>query len=199
LAVLPIIADVKRLKVLLAGNGAQTLKRLAMLDAAGCDGLPVFSPDPEAALALAAGRRRVARWPEASDFNGVAIAFAGDLTPEHAGLFYAAAKAAGALVNVEDQLPYCDFHVPSLVRRGDLLISISTAGKSPALAQMIRARIESDFGPEWEERLDAIARLRAQWRADGLGPQDISARTRDAAAGWFAARAPQSLTEVSRS
>lgn len=191
---LPIVADVKRLKIVLAGNGAQTLKRLAMLDAAGCAALRVFAPEPLDALRESAGSRWLSRMPEASDFEGAALAFGGDLSAEHGERFYALARAAGALVNVEDVLPFCDFHVPSLVRRGALVISISTGGRSPALAQMIRERIESDFGPEWEERLDMVAGKRAEWRAQGLSGSEISARTRAAAQEWFAA-GPSSLSE----
>jgi precorrin-2 dehydrogenase / sirohydrochlorin ferrochelatase len=194
LAVLPIIADVKRLKVILAGNGPQTLKRLTMLDAAGCADLRVFARGPDALLRTAAGLRLVERFPIAADFTGAAVAFAGDLSAEEGERFYAMAKAAGALVNVEDVLPLCDFHVPSLVRRGALVISISTGGRSPALAQMIRERIENEFGPEWEERLDAVAAQRAAWRAQGLSGPEISARTRAAAQDWFAAE-PKSLTQ----
>uniref|UniRef100_UPI0038B24505 precorrin-2 dehydrogenase/sirohydrochlorin ferrochelatase family protein n=1 Tax=Geminicoccus flavidas TaxID=2506407 RepID=UPI0038B24505 len=75
-----------------------------------------------------------------------------------------AARTEGVLVNIEDHPPFCDFHTPALVRRGDLLVSISTAGKSPGLAMRLRRWLESQLGEEWAERLEAIARKRTAWR-----------------------------------
>jgi precorrin-2 dehydrogenase/sirohydrochlorin ferrochelatase len=187
IGLLPIIADVERSAILLAGNGAQTVKRLAMLDAAGCRTLRIFASAPDPALRQAAGPRLMSRWPEPTDFEGVRLAFAGDVNAAEAEAFYGTGRAAGALVNVEDMLPFCDFHVPSIVRRGGLLISISTGGRSPALAQMIRAQIERHYGPEWEDRLDAVAAQRAAWRSQGVSPSEISARTRALALDWFTA------------
>lgn len=52
-------------------------------------------------------------------------------------------------VNIVDDPVRCDFIVPSIVRQGDLTISISTGGKSPALAKKIREELEIKFGPEY--------------------------------------------------
>ena len=133
----------------------------------------------------------IARWPTAQDLKGCAVLFVGDVPHDKGEQLFALGRSQGCLVNVEDVLPLCDFHVPSIVRRGDLVISVSTGGKSPALAQMIRARIGVAFGPEWEGHLDAIAELRAGWKAQGCGPVEVSRRTREAieAAGWFSSHA----------
>jgi precorrin-2 dehydrogenase/sirohydrochlorin ferrochelatase len=72
----------------------------------------------------------------------------------------------------------CDFHVPAQVRRGDLLVAVSTAGRSPALSRALREHLEGRFGPEWESRLDEIADLRNAWRAEGASPNEVSRRTR---------------------
>jgi precorrin-2 dehydrogenase/sirohydrochlorin ferrochelatase len=196
--VLPIIVDVKRSKVLVVGEGPQTVKRLAALDASGATHVQVFAPVPSDPLAIAAGARLIRRWPNGEDVENAALVFVGDLPPEKAERFFVLARGKGALVNVEDQIAFCDFHVPSIVRRGDLLISVSTGGRSPALAQMIRARIGLAFGPEWEGHLDAIADLRAGWRAAGLEPAEISKRTEAAvaAAGWFDAHGGLALPEI---
>ena len=54
---------------------------------------------------------------------------------------FAEAEASGVLINAVDDPPFCDFYFPSVVRRGDLQIAISTAGHSPALAQRLRKEI----------------------------------------------------------
>jgi precorrin-2 dehydrogenase/sirohydrochlorin ferrochelatase len=89
------------------------------------------------------------------------------------------ARPAGILVNVEDVPELCDFHVPATVRRGDLLLSISTGGKAPGLARLIREWLEARFGPQWSYRLDHLGQRRAQWRGDGQSPSEVSRRTRE--------------------
>ena len=53
------------------------------------------------------------------------------------------------------------------VRRGDLLLTVSTGGASPGLAARIRARLAAEFGPEWAERVALLRRHRAAWRRKG--------------------------------
>ena len=73
----------------------------------------------------------------------------------------------GVLVNVEDRKAWCDFHLPAVIRRGDLVLTVSTNGRSPGLARRIRRRLEGLFGPEWGERVDHVAARRDEWRAAG--------------------------------
>ena len=60
---------------------------------------------------------------------------------------YHEAQRRGVLCNVVDVPDLCDFFYPSVVRRGDLQIAVSTSGKSPSLAQKIRQQLERQFGP----------------------------------------------------
>jgi precorrin-2 dehydrogenase / sirohydrochlorin ferrochelatase len=62
---------------------------------------------------------------------------------------YHEAQRRGVLCNVVDVPDLCDFFYPSVVRRGDLQIAISTAGQSPSLAQTIRQQLEKQFGPAY--------------------------------------------------
>ncbi len=71
------------------------------------------------------------------------------------------AKQKGIMVNVVDYPSECDFILPSVVRRGDLIIAISTSGKSPAFSKAMRKRLESLYGPEYGIFLDIIAALRS--------------------------------------
>jgi precorrin-2 dehydrogenase/sirohydrochlorin ferrochelatase len=70
------------------------------------------------------------------------------------------AVAAGMPVNVVDDVPRCTFIAPSIVRRGDLLIAISTGGGSPALAVRIKERLAEEFGNEYEAMLALLGELR---------------------------------------
>ncbi len=62
---------------------------------------------------------------------------------------YHEAQRRGVLCNVVDVPDLCDFFYPSVVRRGDLQIAVSTAGKSPSLAQKLRQQLEKQFGPAY--------------------------------------------------
>ena len=59
------------------------------------------------------------------------------------------AQRLGVLCNAVDVPDLCDFYYPSVVRRGDLQIAVSTAGQSPSLAQQIRQQLEKQFGPAY--------------------------------------------------
>lgn len=75
---------------------------------------------------------------------------------------YHEAHRRGVLANVVDVPDLCDFFYPSMVRRGDLQIAISTAGQSPSLAQRIRHQLEKQFGPgyaRWVAELGETRRL----------------------------------------
>jgi precorrin-2 dehydrogenase / sirohydrochlorin ferrochelatase len=75
---------------------------------------------------------------------------------------YDEAQRRGVLCNVVDVPDLCDFYYPSVVRRGDLQIAVSTAGNSPSLAQKIRQQLEKQFGPayaDWVRELGETRKL----------------------------------------
>ncbi len=75
---------------------------------------------------------------------------------------FAEAEAAGILINAVDDPPFCDFYFPSVVRRGDLQIAISTAGHSPALAQRLRKEINSILPLDAGDWLNELGNLRRE-------------------------------------
>lgn len=174
---LPISLDLSRLAAVLVGAGEIVARRLALLDAAGATVLTVYAPDADAALAAAAGERLHRVWPGADDFAAVRLVLVAGLALDQSAAIARAARRAGALVNVEDVVELCDFHLPALVRRGDLTIAVGTGGKSPALARRLRQHFDRKFGPEWQGRLDELAASRSAWRGQGLPASEVSARS----------------------
>ena len=81
--------------------------------------------------------------------------------PEVNRAVYLEATSKSILCNAVDDPPYCDFYFPSIVRRGDLQIAISTAGDSPALSQRLRKEINAalplDLGA-WLQQLGNLRR-----------------------------------------
>jgi precorrin-2 dehydrogenase len=80
------------------------------------------------------------------------------------------ATAKQVLCNAVDEPDHCHFYYPAVVRRGDLQIAISTAGHSPALAQRLRSDLEVLIGPEYENLLQWLGRVRAMLFCRNLDP-----------------------------
>jgi precorrin-2 dehydrogenase/sirohydrochlorin ferrochelatase len=184
---LPISVDLAQVRVLLVGDGSVARRRLALLDEAGAAMLEVYAPDPEPALAALAGARLRRRLPLPAEIAHAQLVFVAGLPEPAVSDICRVARAAAVLVNVEDDRRHSDFHSAAVIRRGDLTVAISTNGKSPGLASLMRRVLEHRVGPEWEMRLDQIAALRRAWRAAGADPAAIGRRTRDwvARQGWL--------------
>lgn len=182
----PMLVDLKAVHVALAGNGEAALGRLGMLDAEGAQ-VTVFAPSPSEALAEAAGKRLVRQLPRVEDIALSRILFVAGLAKADAERLAGEARRAGVFVNTEDSPSLCDFHVPAIVRRGDLVLTVSTGGASPALARILKRRLEAEFDESWGQRLGEIAGWRKVWREKGLNGPDITARTEAeiSARGWL--------------
>ncbi|EQE82961.1 precorrin-2 dehydrogenase/sirohydrochlorin ferrochelatase family protein [Clostridioides difficile] len=69
-------------------------------------------------------------------------------------------RAKNKLVNVVDNIEISNFTVPSYIKRGDLLISVSTGGKSPSLSSKIKKEIEEKYTEDYEEYLNVLGDIR---------------------------------------
>ncbi|MDE2350550.1 MAG: siroheme synthase [Alphaproteobacteria bacterium] len=155
---LPIVLDPASIAVGLCGVGEGLARRQQMLAAAGVLPAAVAPETPDEALC------------------GLAALFIAGLPHAEAHRLAARARLAGVLVNVEDLPALCDFHVPSAIRRGDLLLTVSTSGKAPGLAKAIREWLERLFEAAWGERLSEAAEARLRWRRDGHPPAEVARR-----------------------
>ena len=173
----PINLDLRRLTVLVVGDDAATARRLGELDQAGAASVKVFSADPCRALRDRAGDRLTRGLPQIVDMNAAAIVFVINIDTAIAADLANTARAVGTLVNVEDVKPFCDFYSPSRIQRGDLLVTVSTNGKSPRLAGRIRRAIESWLVPEWAGRLEELAAQRGIWRTKGASMKKLTELT----------------------
>ena len=169
----PIVLDLSQARVALVGNGKAALRRLALLDDDAARHVAVYADDPLPDLARQAGSRLRRAMPSAAELAGVQIVFAVDLAAQRLAELSATARAVGALVNIEDRPELSSFHSPALLRRGDLLIAVSTNGHSPGLARRVKRFLADLFGVEWQGRLDALAALRQGWREAGAGPAEL--------------------------
>jgi precorrin-2 dehydrogenase / sirohydrochlorin ferrochelatase len=97
-----------------------------------------------------------------ADLAGAFLVIAHDPDPGERARLSHAARAAGALVNVVDDIPACDWAMPAIVRRGELLLAIGTGGASPTLARKMRVKLETEYGPEWAEVLRVLREVRQE-------------------------------------
>lgn len=107
----------------------------------------------------------------ASDLRGVFLVVAATSSPALHAEIYKLARHRGVLCNVVDDPEHCDFYYGSVVRRGSLQIAISTGGRSPALAQRLRKRLEREFGEEYEQWLEELGAVRKSLFAKSVSPE----------------------------
>jgi siroheme synthase-like protein len=103
------------------------------------------------------------------DLEGVFLAVVATASRSLNERIYHEAQRRGVLCNVVDVPDLCDFFYPSVVRRGDLQIAVSTAGQSPSLAQKIRQQLEKQFGPGYESWVTELGATRKLILASDLG------------------------------
>ncbi len=159
-ALYPVLLKLAGKRCVVVGGGAETGQRvLALLDA-GAEVTLIAPEAPEEITRLASYWE--ARAYRSGDLEGafLVIACTGDPS-RNAGIF-SEAEARGILINTPDDSPHCSFIFPAIHRRGDLVVAVSSSGKSPALASRIRDRIARDLGPEYAEFLDLLGDLRAE-------------------------------------
>lgn len=85
---------------------------------------------------------------------------------------FEAGEARRLWVNAADDPRNCSFTLMSVVRRGDLVVTIGTAGRSPALAAWLRERLAGELGPEYETLLEILSTEREELRAGGRSSED---------------------------
>ncbi|MDX2233534.1 MAG: NAD(P)-dependent oxidoreductase [Hyphomonadaceae bacterium] len=175
---IPIGLDPAHVDTAVVGRGALALRRLAQLRTLGADPL-VFSDAPDDALVQAARGRLVRRLPTRKDLRTLQAVWVAGLDNAIAAGIAADARAEKALVNVEDVLPFCDFHTPAIVQRGALLLTASTGGASPAAARMARETLEAAFPEDWSAAIDELAAARREARAAGVAAPLIMAQAQE--------------------
>jgi len=94
------------------------------------------------------------------DLDGALLAVVATASSTLNERVYREAQLRRVLCNVVDVPHLCDFFYPAVVRRGDLQIAISTAGKSPSLAQKLRQQLEKQFGPSYAKWVAELGEAR---------------------------------------
>lgn len=158
----PVCLDLNNRFCLVIGGGRVAARKAKQLLA--CDArVSVISPELDSELAVLADKGRI-NWQQRSyqkgDIARVFLVIAATDDPAVQSAVYAEAEEAGVLLNVADAPQWCNFILPATVRRGDLAVSVSTSGRSPALAKKLREELEEQFGNEYDLLLRLLGSLR---------------------------------------
>ena len=89
------------------------------------------------------------------------------------GAVYREGERSHVWVNGADDPEHCSFTLPSVLRRGALVVSVSTSGRSPALSGWLRRRLEAEIGPEFEVLLDLLSSERETLQAEGRSTEGL--------------------------
>jgi precorrin-2 dehydrogenase/sirohydrochlorin ferrochelatase len=158
----PIMADITSSKCVVVGGGAIGWRKAASLLECGAN-VVVVSPEGVPALEAAAAEGKL-RWERRTfrpeDLEGAVLAFAATNDAVVNELVRTEAKRLGVWLNAAYDAGQGDFIVPSALRRGKLLMTVTTGGASPKLARRIVGEWETTYGPEYAGYLEILGRLR---------------------------------------
>jgi siroheme synthase-like protein len=169
LAGYPVNLLVRGRRVVVVGAGRIAARKIEPLLAAGAM-VEVIAPSVGAEVRgwADAGRLTLTeRAFEAPDLDGAWLALTATDVPEVNAAVHEAGVAGRVWVNSADDPDNCAFTLMSVLRRGDLVISVGTGGRSPALATHLRRRLEEEIGPEYETLLDVLSEAREELRSTG--------------------------------
>ena len=167
----PVNLAVEGQPCLVVGGGPVARRKAEGLLACGA-AVTVVAPDVDEELAAlpVTVERRPYRAGDASRYRLV-IAATDDVAANAA--VAADAEAAGVWVNAADDIERSSFTLPSVGRRGPIVVAVSTGGESPAFAAWLRRRIEAELGGEYEVLLRLLSEARDTIRAAGRSTEGV--------------------------
>lgn len=167
----PINIDLYGRPVVIVGGGKVASRKAKRLVSAGAR-LTVVAPVLLPSLASLAREGRLTHLERKylpGDLAGAFLAFAATNDPEVNRQVADEARERGVLVDIVDAPRRSDFTTPAVLERGELLITVSTAGASPALSRQIVAELEPLFGAEYGEAVALLGSLREKLLTEKVG------------------------------
>jgi len=160
----PIFLDLNNQNVIVVGGGEVAERKIKNLLIYGCT-IYISSPHLTPHLQQLVAAKKIHHIPDESLDTCMDTAFMVIAATDDAEVnskIASRAKKHGLLINTVDQPKDCNFIMPSIVKRGNLQIAISTAGKSPALAKKIRKNLQNTFPPEYGLLTELLGIIRAK-------------------------------------
>jgi precorrin-2 dehydrogenase/sirohydrochlorin ferrochelatase len=167
----PVFLDLREKSCVVVGGGRVAERKVKNLLAAGAR-VKVISPKLTGPLACLKSQKKIVHYSRAyrpKDLGGAFLTIAATDDRAVNERVFQEATACCIPVNVVDDPAHSSFIVPSLVKKKDLVVAISTSGRSPALARMLRQKLEKEIGPEYGRFLRLLGALRKKVIPQGLG------------------------------
>ena len=166
----PVSLNVSGKRCVVVGGGQVALRKVRALLECGAN-VEVISPEFCSELVELAEDRRISvsyRQYQLGDLKNAFIAIAATDNSDINRKVVKEAQSNAILVNIADDAENSNFILPSYLRRGDVAIAVSTAGRSPALARKIRTRLEEVFGDEYASLALLVDEVRAEVKRQGI-------------------------------
>ena len=163
----PLFMELENRSVLVIGGGAVAERKVLSLVETGAR-VTVIAPEATENLQRLADDRTIELRPrkfEESDLEDAVLVISATDDPPTQERVTSAARKRRVPVNAVDQPALCDFIVPAIVRRGDVVVAISTSGKSPALAAALRSKLENVLTHDAARAAQILGELRSEVHA----------------------------------
>jgi len=169
----PVNLDIRNRKCLVVGGGAVGTRKVMTLLDCGAK-VTVVSTDVAEKLQELSDSDiiKLEKRPfQISDLDEMFLVMGATDNQEINREIHSEAERLGILCNIADRPEDCNFILPAIVNRGDLIIAISTSGKSPAFAKKMRKDLEKEFGTEYAEFLKLMGEIRNKLLSEDHEPE----------------------------
>lgn len=170
----PIQLDIRGRACLVVGGGGVGTRKAKSLIACG-GRVTVVSPAVTGELrdlAAAGALRLLQREYDGEDLPGMFLVMGATDDQMLNRRVRSDAERLKILCNIADRPEQCDFILPAVVQRGDLVVTVSTSGRSPALAKKLRQDLQAQFGDEYSVFLDLMGAIRKRLLAEAHAPEE---------------------------
>ena len=174
----PIFVEMTGRPCVVIGGGAVAERKVAGLLEVGAS-VTIVGPSlsaPLEALAKAGEVRHVGRDYAPGDLAGYQFAFVATGDRKVNAAAAREGRERGVWINAVDDPARCDFILPAVIRRGQLLVAVATGGTSPALTRAIREELETYFTEEYAALADIVAEVRRELRQRAAAPDGAAWR-----------------------
>jgi precorrin-2 dehydrogenase/sirohydrochlorin ferrochelatase len=170
----PIQLDIRGRSCLVVGGGVVGTRKATSL--LSCNArVTVVSPEATEELRSLAARGAltlIQRVYDRADLQGMFLVIGATDDEELNRRISADAERLNLLCNIADRPEKCNFILPAVVQRGDLVITVSTSGQSPALSKKLRQDLQAQFGNEYALLLDLLGAIRKRLLAEAHAPEE---------------------------